>query len=87
MGNVGHMVASRSSSKITKKLNLQPILNIELFSTLIESELGVLGIVKKLAKDVVHLWWRKFGKINFFSSYKLPKQQTTTFGFQRNFRG
>jgi hypothetical protein len=43
-------------------LNLQPISNIELFPTHTESELGVLGIAEKLAKDVVHLWRRNFEK-------------------------
>jgi hypothetical protein len=48
------MITSRSSSKITRKLNLQPLLNIELFPTHMESELGVLGVAKKLMKGVDH---------------------------------
>jgi hypothetical protein len=75
MGNVGHMVASKSSSKNTKKLNLQLVLNIELFLTKM--------LAKKIVKDVVHLWRRNFEKIQIFSSYNLPKQKKTTFGFQR----
>jgi hypothetical protein len=82
MGNVSHMATSRSSSKITKKLNLQPISNTELFPTHKKLELDVLGFAKKLVKDVIHLRRLNFEKIIFFSSYKLPKHQTTTFGFQ-----
>jgi hypothetical protein len=51
MGDVSYMAISKSSSKITKKLNFQPILNIKLFPTHIESELGMLGIAKKLRKS------------------------------------
>ena len=75
------MAAFRSSLKIIEKLNLQPVSNIELFPIHAELELGVLGIARKLVKDVIYLWWYNFGKI-IFSSYKLPKQQTTTFEFQ-----
>ena len=46
-----------------------------------ESELDMLGIVRKLVKDVVHMWGQDFEKNKIFTSYKLPKQQTTTFGF------
>jgi hypothetical protein len=44
--------------------------------------LGVLGIVGKFVKDVVHLWRQNYENIILFSSYKLPIQQTTTFEFQ-----
>jgi hypothetical protein len=37
----------------TRKLDLQLVTNIELFSTHIESELGMLGVAGKLVKDVV----------------------------------
>jgi hypothetical protein len=56
MGNVGHMAASRNSTKNTKNLNFQPVSYIGLFFTHIELELGMLGIAKKLLKDVIHLW-------------------------------
>jgi hypothetical protein len=46
-----------------------------------KSELGVLGIVRKLVKDAVHMWRQDFEKNNIFTSYKLSKQQTITFGF------
>jgi hypothetical protein len=52
--------ASRSSSKFIEKLNLQPVSNIELFLTHTKSELDVLGIARKLMKDVIHLWRRNF---------------------------
>jgi hypothetical protein len=50
----------KSSSNIIRKWNLQPISNIQLFPTHIESELGMLGIAEKLVKDIVHLWKRNF---------------------------
>jgi hypothetical protein len=48
----------------------------------IESELGVLGIHGKLVKYVVHLFETKKLKKNYFSLYKLPKQQSTNFWSQ-----
>jgi hypothetical protein len=47
-----------------------------------ESELGVLGVHGKLVKYVVHLSRRKKLKRNYFSSHKLPKQQSTSFWSQ-----
>jgi hypothetical protein len=64
------MATPWSSSKTTRKLNLQPISNIELFPAHVELELGMLGVAGKLVKDVIHLWSQKFW--NFFS-YKLPQ--------------
>jgi hypothetical protein len=51
------MVASWSPPQNTKKMILYPILITELFLTHTKLELGVLGIVGKLVKDVVQLWW------------------------------
>jgi hypothetical protein len=59
------MATPWSSSKTTRKLNLQPISNIELFPAHVELELGMLGVAGKLVKDVIHLWSQKFW--NFFS--------------------
>jgi hypothetical protein len=44
-----------SSSKITRKLNLQLVLNIEIFPTPIKMELGVLDVARKLMNYVLHL--------------------------------
>jgi hypothetical protein len=55
IGNVNHVATSRSSSKNTRKSNVQPIWNIELFRTHIGLELGMVGVAKKLVKDVVHM--------------------------------
>jgi hypothetical protein len=82
MGNVSHMAACKSSSKITEKLNLQPVSNIELFLTHTESELGVLGIAGKLAKDVVHLWRQNFEKIIFFLPTGCPNNKRPLLGFK-----
>jgi hypothetical protein len=49
------VATSRSSSKNTRKSNVQPIWNIELFRTHIGLELGMVGVAKKLVKDVVHM--------------------------------
>jgi hypothetical protein len=46
-----------------------------------KSELGVLGVHGKLVKYVVHSSKRKLKK-NYFSSHKLPKQQSTSFWSQ-----
>jgi hypothetical protein len=43
--------------------------------------LDVLGIAGKLAKNVFQLWWQIFFLKQNLSSYKLPKIQTTKFGF------
>jgi hypothetical protein len=61
-GNVGHMATFGSSSENKEKSNLQPVSNIELFRTHKESELGVLGVAKKLVKDVLHLCSWNFEK-------------------------
>jgi hypothetical protein len=50
------MAASRSSSKITRKLNLQLISNNPLPQMHTKSELGMLGVARKLVKDIIHLW-------------------------------
>jgi hypothetical protein len=47
-----------------------------------ESELDVLGVHGKLVKYVVHSSKRKKMKKNYFSSHKLPKQQSTNFWSQ-----
>jgi hypothetical protein len=66
MGNFSHMAASRNFSKNTRKVNFQPVSNIELFPTHMELELSILGIARKLMKDVVHLWRWNFEKKLFF---------------------
>jgi hypothetical protein len=48
------MVACRSSSKSTIKMNLKPVLNKTLPWAHMELELGVLGVARKLVKYVVH---------------------------------
>jgi hypothetical protein len=58
-----------------------PIFNKILPRAHTELELGVLGVYGKLAKYVVHLSKRKIEKI-YFSSHKLPKQQSTSFWSQ-----
>jgi hypothetical protein len=59
LGSFIHMVACRSSSKNTRKMNLQPILNRNPPWAHIELEFNALGIAKKLEKHVVHLSKRK----------------------------
>jgi hypothetical protein len=53
------MAAYRSSLENTRKMNLIPVLNKTSPWAHTESELGVLGVHKKLAKYVVHLSKRK----------------------------
>jgi hypothetical protein len=72
--------------KMQKNLNFQPILNIELFLTHTKSELGVLGIAKKLVKNVVHLWRQNFEKIIFFIFLQVVQTTNNHFWVSRNFR-
>jgi hypothetical protein len=44
------MVATKSSSKIPRKLNLQLVSNIELFPVHYELELGMLDVAGKLVE-------------------------------------
>jgi hypothetical protein len=75
------MDVCRNSSKRAQKLNFQPVLNIELFPTLMELELGMLGTAIELMKDAGHLWRWNFWKNNFLSLHRLPKEKTITFSF------
>jgi hypothetical protein len=54
-----HMAACRSSLENTGKMNLIPVLNKTSPQAHTESELGVLGVLGKLAKYVVHSSKRK----------------------------
>jgi hypothetical protein len=74
-----NMVACRSSSKDTTKMNLIPVLNKTSPWAHMELELGVLGVHGKLVKYVVQ---KKKLKKNYFSSHKLAKQQLTSFWSQ-----
>jgi hypothetical protein len=46
------MISFRSYSK---KFSFQPISNIELFTIHAKEKLGMLGVPKKLVKDVAHV--------------------------------
>jgi hypothetical protein len=72
------MAACRSSSKNIGKMNFIPILNKTSPRAHIESELNMLSISGKLVKYVVHRPKEKVEK-NYFSSHKLPQQQSTSF--------
>jgi hypothetical protein len=65
LGNVIFMAPFRSSSKIIRNLNLEPVSNIEIFPTRTKLELSVLCVTGKLVKDVIHMCKRNFEKINF----------------------
>jgi hypothetical protein len=82
LGNVSQVVASRSSSKITRKLNLQFLLNIELFPA--HMELGKLGVFRKLVKDVVHQWRRTFEKLKSLLPIGYPNNKRPLFGFKKS---
>jgi hypothetical protein len=75
------MAACRNSLENTRKMNLISILNKTSPRVHMELELDVLGVPGKLAKDIVHSSKRKIEK-NYFSSQKLPKQQSTSFWSQ-----
>jgi hypothetical protein len=61
-----HMVACRSSSKNTRKMNLKPILNKNSPWAHEELENDVLGVPKKLVKYVVYSSKKKKRKKLFF---------------------
>jgi hypothetical protein len=56
------VAVSRSFSKNTRKLSLYTVFIMELFSIHVELEFGMLGIARKLVKNVIQLWWCNFGK-------------------------
>ena len=63
-------------------MNFLSILNKTSPQAHTESELDVLGVLRKLVKYVVHLSKKKIEKKNHFSSHKLPKGQSTSFWSQ-----
>jgi hypothetical protein len=76
------MVACRSSSENTGKMNLIPIFNKNLPRAHMESEFDVLGVHKKLVKNVVHLCKRKkIKKINFLYR-NCPNSKRPVFGLK-----
>jgi hypothetical protein len=62
-------------------MNLILVLNKTSPQAHTESELGTLNVPGKLVKYVVHSSKKNLKK-NYFSSHKLPKQQSTNFWFQ-----
>jgi hypothetical protein len=76
------MVACTSFLENIGKMNLIFFLNKTSPWAHTELELGVLGVLGKLAKYVIHLSKKnKIGIFNF-SSHKLPKQPSTSFWSQ-----
>jgi hypothetical protein len=81
LGSFSPMVACRSSLENTWKMSLILVFNKNSPRAHTESELGVLGIQRKLVKYVVHSSKRKNWKKKK-TSHKLPKQQSTSFWSQ-----
>jgi hypothetical protein len=79
LGSFSHMATCRSSSKNTRKMSLIPVLNKNLPRAHTESELGVLGVHGKACEICSSLVQKKNMEKKYFSSHKLPKQQTTNF--------
>jgi hypothetical protein len=82
LGSFSQMAACRSSLENTWKMSLILVFNKNSPQAHTESELDVLGVHRKLVKYVVHSSKRKKFKKIYFSSHKLPKQQSTTFWSQ-----
>jgi hypothetical protein len=80
------MVACRSSSKNTGKMNLKPVFNKTSPWAHMESELDVLGVPGKLVKYVVHSFKRKNWKILFFFT-QAAQTAIDQFLVSKNFRG
>jgi hypothetical protein len=55
LGGFSHVITYRGSSKNTRKMNLQPILNKNSPWAHMKSKLDVFGVVGKLVKYVVYL--------------------------------
>jgi hypothetical protein len=71
-----HVVAYKSSSKNTRKMNMQPVLNKNIPWIHVQSKFDVLGVAKELVKYVVHLSKElKYLKLFFF----LQGVQTTNY--------
>jgi hypothetical protein len=79
-----NMVACRSSSKDTTKMNLIPVLNKTSPWAHMELELGVLGVHGKLVKYVVQK--KKLKKKLFFFTQAI-QTAIDQFLVSRNFRG
>jgi hypothetical protein len=64
-------------------LNLQYVSNIKLFPSHTKLALGVLGVARKLVKDVVHLWRWDFEKnIKFPLPRGCPNNKGPLFDFK-----
>jgi hypothetical protein len=59
LGNFGHMATCRSSSRNTRKMNLQSILNKKSRWDHMELGFDVLAIAKKLVKNEIYLFKNK----------------------------
>jgi hypothetical protein len=79
------MAACRSSLENTRKMNFIPVLNKTSLWAHTESELGVLGVPKKLAKYVVYSSKRKIEKKLFFFT-EAAQTPIDQFLVSRNFR-
>jgi hypothetical protein len=74
------MATYRNPLEITRKMSLIPVFNRTSPRARTESELDLLGVHGKLVKYKVYsLVQKKKLKKNYFTSHKLPKQQSTSF--------
>jgi hypothetical protein len=86
LGSFSHMAACRSSSKNSGKMSLTLVLNKNSPRAHMESELGVLGVHRKLVKYVVHSSKKEIEKKLFFFT-QAAQTAIDHFLVSRNFRG
>jgi hypothetical protein len=86
LGSFSHMAACRSSLENTWKMSLIVVFNKNSPQAHTESELGVLGVHRKLVKDAVHSSKRKNWKKIIFLHTSYPNSNRPVL-VSRNFRG
>jgi hypothetical protein len=82
LGSLSHMAACRSSSENTWKMSLILVFNKNSTRAHTESELGVLGVHRKLVKYVVHSSKRKNWKKIIFLHTSCPNSNRPVFGLE-----
>jgi hypothetical protein len=82
LGNFSHMATHRGSSKNTRKLKLQSILNKNSPRAHMETEFDIFGVSRKLVKFLVHLSKEK-NKLKLFPLLtRCPKSKQHVFYFK-----
>jgi hypothetical protein len=79
LGNFSHVAAYRSSSKTTRKMNLQSILNKKFVTASYTIGICHTWCCKKACEICISFVQKKIIKINYYFSHMVPKHNTTSF--------